>query len=70
MIGKQEFLRMDPEKQMNAPYKRVAIMQVTIIGGAWIIQFLGAPVLALVLLSSLKIAIDAFAHRSERLGFV
>ena len=69
-IGKQEFLRMDPEKQMIAPYKRVAIMQVTIIGGAWIIQFLGAPVVALVLLISLKIAIDAFAHRSERLGFV
>ncbi len=69
-IGKQEFLRMDPEKQMIAPYKRVAIMQVTIIGGAWVIQFLGAPVLALVLLISLKIAIDAGAHRSEHLGFV
>ena len=69
-IGKQEFLRMDPEKQMIAPYKRVAIMQVTIIGGAWVIQFLGAPVLALVLLISLKIAIDAGAHRSERLGFL
>lgn len=69
-IGKQEFLRMDPEKQTIAPYKRVAIMQVTIIGGACVIQFLGAPVLALVLLISSKIAIDAGAHRSEHLGFV
>ncbi len=70
-IGKQEFLRMDPEKQtIGSPYKRVVIMHVTIIGGALVIQFLGAPILALVLLISLKIAIDAGVHKSEHLGFV
>jgi hypothetical protein len=69
-IGKQEFLRMDPEKQMFAPYKRVMIMHVTIIFGALFIQYLGAPVLALVVLILFKIAIDAEAHQREHLGFV
>ena len=69
-IGKQEFLHMDPEKQMFAPYKRVLIMHVTMIFGALFTQYLGAPVLALVVLILFKIALDAEAHQREHLGFV
>ncbi len=64
-IGKKEFLRSTPEKQMMAPYGRIALMHVTIIFGGWLILALGAPILALVLLIVLKVVSDAHAHQKE-----
>lgn len=64
-IGKKEFRRSTPEKQMMAPYGRIILMHVTIIFGGWLILALGAPVLALVLLIVLKIVSDARAHHKE-----
>jgi len=64
-IGKKEFRRSTPEKQMMAPYGRIILMHVTIIFGGWLILALGAPVLALILLIGLKIVSDARAHHKE-----
>ncbi len=64
-IGKKEFRRSTPEKQMMAPYGRIILMHLTIIFGGWLILALGAPVLALVLLIGLKIVSDARAHHKE-----
>ena len=64
-IGKKEFRRSTPEKQMMAPYGRIILMHLTIIFGGWLILALGAPVLALVLLIALKIVSDVRAHNKE-----
>ncbi len=64
-IGKKEFRRSTPEKQMMAPYGRIILMHLTIIFGGWLILALGAPLLALVLLIGLKIVSDARAHHKE-----
>jgi len=64
-IGKQEFRRSTPEKQMMAPYGRIILMHLTIIFGGWLILALGAPILALVMLIVLKTVTDARAHHKE-----
>ncbi|MCH8017239.1 MAG: hypothetical protein IH917_11515 [Acidobacteria bacterium] len=64
-IGKKEFRRSTPEKQMMAPYGRIILMHLTIIFGGWLILALGAPILALVLLIVLKIVSDVRAHHKE-----
>jgi hypothetical protein len=51
---------------MNAPYKRVVVMQLTLIAGGGLLLALQTPVPALALLVALKIAADLWAHRSER----
>lgn len=67
-IGKKEFRRSTPEKQMMAPYGRIILMHLTIIFGGWLILALGTPVLALVLLIVLKILSDIRAHNKEHVG--
>jgi hypothetical protein len=51
---------------MTAPYRRVVLMQLTIIFGGWMVLLLKSPMPALVLLIVLKVAVDLRAHRSER----
>lgn len=51
---------------MVAPYRRVVVMHLTIIGGGFLILLLGAPVYALLLLVALKTGIDLRAHLRER----
>jgi hypothetical protein len=51
---------------MNAPYKRVMVMQLTLIAGGGLLMALGTPVPALALLVALKIAADLRSHRNER----
>jgi hypothetical protein len=48
--------------QMAEPYARIVVMQVTIIIGGFLIEALGTPVAALVLLIALKIAADLRGH--------
>jgi len=52
--------------QLVAPYPRLMLMQVTVIAGAWCVDLLGTPVVALALLVVLKTAADARAHLRER----
>ena len=51
---------------MTAPYKRVILMQLTLIFGGWGVLLLKNPMPALVLLVLLKMAADLYAHRRER----
>ena len=51
---------------MAAPYRRVTLMQVTLIFGGWLVMALDNPLPALALLIVLKVATDLHAHRGER----
>lgn len=66
-LGKGEYRRSFLAEEMFRPYRRIVVLHLTIIGGGFLSQFLGAPVLALVLLVLLKTGVDAVAHsRSHR----
>lgn len=64
-LGRREHHGSELAKLMTAPYKRIMMMQVTIILGGWMVMALTTPTPALVLLILLKIAVDFRAHRSE-----
>ncbi len=64
-LGKQEYRGMDGQDAMLAPYKRVIILHVTILGGGLLVSALGQPVIALALLVVLKIVIDVIGHVRE-----
>jgi hypothetical protein len=51
---------------MVAPYRRVTLMQFTLIFGGWLVMALNNPLPALALLIVLKVATDLHAHRGER----
>lgn len=54
---------------MQAPYGRVVVLHVAILGGGFLILSLGSPVGGLVLLIVLKIVLDVRAHLRERRRF-
>jgi len=64
-LGKREYLTASAAKQMFAPYSRVVMLHLTIIFGAFIIAFLGAPIGALLVLVVLKTAFDLGLHLRE-----
>jgi len=64
-LGKREYLHTSAAKQMFAPYSRVVMLHVTIILGAFLIAFLGAPIGALLVLVVLKTAFDLGLHLRE-----
>jgi ABC-type xylose transport system permease subunit len=64
-LGKREYLAVSSQQQMGEPYSRVVVLHVTILGGGFLIEILGTPVAALVLLVVLKTAIDLRAHLKE-----
>lgn len=51
---------------MGAPYGRVVILHVTIIASGFFVMALGSPILALAMLTALKIWFDARSHVKER----
>jgi len=57
------------ETLMQAPYGRVVVLHVAILGGGFLIMGLGSPVWALALLVFLKIGLDVRAHLRERRRF-
>ncbi len=61
-IGENEYTRSTPDKLMNAPYGRVVVLHLAIIGGGFIVQELGSSVGMLILLIIGKIIIDAKLH--------
>ena len=54
---------------MMQPYGRVVVLHVTILGGGFLVQALGSPLPALLLLVVLKTALDVRAHLAERRRF-
>ena len=65
-VGRGEYLTTPPLRQMGAPYGRVVILHVTILFGAFVVAFLGAPIGALLILVGLKTAFDLGLHLRER----
>jgi hypothetical protein len=64
-IGRGEFRRTTAMALMSAPYRRVVILHLTIIFGAFAVVMLGAQVLPLVILVALKTAVDLAFHLRE-----
>lgn len=63
---KGECRRITPVELMSAPYARVVVLHIAIIGGGFLVQAMGAPQFAIVALVMAKTAIDLGAHRRER----
>jgi hypothetical protein len=61
-LGKREYLTTSAARQMFAPYSRVVMLHITIIFGAFLIAFLGAPIGALIVLVIVKTAFDLQLH--------
>ena len=64
-LYRREFKDSTPSVQLFAPYSRVMIMHITVLFGAFLIEFLGSPIYAVVLLVVIKTAIDLMAHLRE-----
>lgn len=64
-LGKREYLAVSPQQQMGEPYSRAVVLHVTILAGGFLVEILGTPFAALVLLIALKTAIDVRAHLKE-----
>ena len=69
-LGRGEDRSLSPLALMQQPYGRVVVLHVTIIGGGFLVMFLGQPLLSLVLLVGLKIGIDLQAHLRSHAGSV
>jgi hypothetical protein len=64
-LGHGEYRTARPKTLMHAPYGRIVVLHVAIIGGAFLIQLLHSPLWALLLLIVLKIGLDLRAHTRE-----
>jgi hypothetical protein len=65
-LGRGEYRTASPSQEMQAPYGRVIVLHLTIIFGAFATMLLGAPIWALVILVTLKTAVDLRAHLADR----
>jgi hypothetical protein len=67
-LGRGEYRNTTAMALMSAPYRRVVILHLTIIFGAFAVILLGAQVLPLVILVALKTAVDLGFHLREHRG--
>jgi hypothetical protein len=68
-VAGQEYRQTSASKLMQRPYGRIFVLHVAIIIGAALIEWLGSPVMMLVVLIAAKIALDLRLHVSERQKF-
>ena len=68
-IKNKEYKRVSFDKLFFQPYKRVVIMHLTIVFGAWVATAFHLPSLVLVVLIFLKITVDIFFHKKEHIRF-
>lgn len=69
-LGRSEFRTATATQQLFAPYGRVVILHLAILGGAFVTMILGTPLGALLILVGLKIAVDVAFHLREHRGLV
>jgi len=67
-IGGREYEQRDVRAQMHQPYRRIMVMHIVVLIGGALVQFLGAPIYALLVLIALKIGIDLKSHFDEHKG--
>jgi len=63
--GKREYEGRQVGTQMAIPYGRIVVLHIVILIGGFLVQLVGAPIIALLLLVVLKTGIDLAAHRLE-----
>lgn len=68
-IGAGEYQRTSLAQLMQRPYGRVIALHIAIIAGGALVQFLGAPVIMLIVLVVVKTAMDLKLHSNERRTF-
>jgi hypothetical protein len=61
-VGQQEYRHTTTKKLMSAPYRRIAVLHVAVIAGAFLITVLGAPAGLLIALVALKTGMDIMLH--------
>ncbi|KAB1192500.1 hypothetical protein GJR96_03230 [Haloferax sp. MBLA0076] len=64
-VGREEYRTISPGKQMSEPYRRVIVLHLTIILGAFLVASSGAPAAALVVMVVVKTVLDVAAHLRE-----
>ena len=64
-LGRKEYLRVSPGRQMFAPYGRLVILHLAIILGAFLSITIGSPIGALIVLVVLKTIVDLTLHLRE-----
>lgn len=64
-IGNREYQLTNIEKQMQAPYRRIIIMHLTLLFGGGLIVLFKEPILGLVLLIVIKTIADLNSHLKE-----
>jgi hypothetical protein len=64
-LAQGEYRRASGGELLDQPYRRIAVMQVTLILTGWIHLAIGAPFVGLVILLVLKTLVDLRAHRRE-----
>jgi uncharacterized protein DUF6498 len=57
--------RVTGEQLMSAPYSRIVVLHLAIIGGGWGVMLLNSPLLLLLLLIAGKISLDVTTHIKE-----
>ena len=60
-----EWRTVSPGERLNAPYSRVIVMHLTIVGGAFLIAYLGLTAGALVVMIAVKTLLDLNRHLKE-----
>ncbi len=68
-IGRQEYKQVKVDYLFAAPYGRIILMHVTIFVGAFAVNVIHAPVVALAFLVLFKTVFDLAAHLSEHRKF-
>lgn len=65
-LGHREYGNTTVSSLMQAPYRRIVVMQLTLIFGGWVVMLLKDPMPALVLLIVIKVVTDLRGHYGER----
>lgn len=68
-IGKKEYKRVPLRVLFSQPYKRIMVIHLTIIFGAFFINSFDEPIMALVVMILVKIILDVLSHRKEHKKF-
>jgi hypothetical protein len=64
-LGEREYERVGPVALMVEPYRRVVVLHVTVVLGAFAVAAIGAPVGALAVMVLAKTVLDVRGHRKE-----
>ncbi len=68
-LGNGEYRRASLQQLMQQPYGRIMVLHLAILGGGFLMLALHSPTVGLLLLVTLKIALDLRGHLAERKKF-